>query len=419
MFSSPIGILFTTVALDLIGFGMVVPLMPLYARTFGVSPQAIAWLLASYSLMQFFFAPVWGKLSDRLGRRPVLLASMAGNVVALVAFATAQSFGQLFASRIIAGICTANISVASAYVADSTPGHLRSRGMGLIGAAFGLGFVLGPFFAGELSRFGLGAPPCVAAGLALINLALACARLPESLPASARQLTARPLAPWAVLPERWQAARSQPRLLPLLGLIFGHGFGFAMMEMALTLMVAQRLGFGALQSGRLLAFVGVVLVLIQGGSVGRLSRRFGDPKLFVGGLWALGAGLLAVPLTALCGLAPLLLALAFVAVGQGLIAPTGSALLSRSADAAHQGETLGLAQSSSALARVFGPVVAGAVYQQLGDLAPFFLGGAVVLGAALVAHHVVRADPRGSEAPGPSTTTDHKTQRGQTCSTLP
>ena len=244
MFSSPIGILFTTVALDLIGFGMVVPLMPLYARTFAVSPQAIAWLLASYSLMQFFCAPVWGKLSDRLGRRPVLLASMAGNVVALAAFATAQSFEQLFASRVLAGICTANISVASAYVADSTPDHLRSRGMGLIGAAFGLGFVLGPFFAGELSRFGLAAPPAVAAVLALINLALAYLRLPESLPPLRRQVQARPLRFWTILWGRWQVARSQPRLLPLLGIIFTHVFGFAMIEMALTLMVAQRLGFG-------------------------------------------------------------------------------------------------------------------------------------------------------------------------------
>jgi MFS family permease len=419
MFSSPIGILFTTVALDLIGFGMVVPLMPLYARTFGVSPQAIAWLLASYSLMQFFFAPVWGRLSDRLGRRPVLLASMAGNVVALLAFATAQSFGQLLASRLIAGICTANISVASAYIADSTPGHLRSRGMGLIGAAFGLGFVLGPFFAGELSRFGLGAPPVAAAGLSLVNLALAAVRLPESLAVSARSEQGRRSGPWAILAQRWQVARAQPRLLPLLGLIFGHVFGFAMLEMALTLMVATRLGFGALQSGRLLAFVGVVLVLIQGGGVGRLSRRFGDPKLFCHGLLALGVGLLAVPLAAQGGLGLLLVALAVVAVGQGLIAPTGSALLSRSADAAHQGEVLGLAQSSSALARVFGPVVAGAAYQQLGDQAPFFLGGVVVLGASLVARHVVGSDDLGCGAPGSGSTGHKATKEGHPCRTHP
>lgn len=390
MFSSPIAILFTTVALDLIGFGMVVPLMPLYARQYAVSPQAIAWLLASYSLMQFFFAPVWGKLSDRLGRRPVLLASMAGNFVALMAFATAHSFAQLLISRLIAGICTANIAVASAYIADSTEPKSRAKGMGLIGAAFGLGFVLGPFFAGELSQWGLRAPPYVAAALALGNGLLAFVRLPESLPA---HLRAEPgsrtvsLRPWQLLLARWRRARLQPRVLQLVALVFGHVFGFAMMEMALTLMMAQRFGFGAQQSGRLLAFVGVVLVVVQGGAVGRLSRRFGDGPLFVTGLFLMGAGLCATAFTASAavGLGPVLVALAALATGQGLVAPTGAALLSQSAGSHEQGEVLGFGQSSSALARVCGPVAAGVLFQHSGDLAPFYAGGAVVFAAACAA----------------------------------
>lgn len=391
MFSTPIAILFTTVALDLIGFGMVVPLMPLYARQFAVSPQAIAWLLASYSLMQFFFAPVWGKLSDRLGRRPVLLASMAGNFVALLAFATAHSFAQLLCSRLIAGICTANIAVASAYVADSTPPEGRARGMGLIGAAFGLGFVLGPFFAGELSQWGLSAPPYAAAALAAGNGLLAYVRLPESLPKHLRvgggQTTAT-LSPWRLLGGRWRRARLQPRVLQLVALIFLHVFGFAMMEMALTLMVAQRFGFGPLQSGRLLAFVGLVLAAVQGGAVGRMSRRWGDGPLFVAGLFVMGSGLCAVALAAASGSGPwpVLVALGLLAIGQGLVAPTGAALLSHSAGSHEQGEVLGFGQSGSALARVVGPLVAGGLYQQLGDLMPFWVGGAVVLAAGCAAH---------------------------------
>lgn len=387
MLSSPMGILFTTVALDLIGFGMVVPLMPLYARTFGVSPLAISILLASYSLMQFFFAPVWGRLSDKVGRRPVLLASMAGNVAALVCFATAQSFAQLLVSRVIAGVCTANIAVASAYVADVTPAHLRARGMGIIGAAFGLGFVLGPFFAGELSTLGRSAPPLVAALLAAVNLAMACWRLPESLPDHVRQRTqsAALSTPSQILRQRWLSVRGERQVAHMLVLIFAHVFGFAMMEMALTLMVARRLGFGPLHSGRLLAFVGVVLVVVQGGLVGRLSRSFGDGRLFKVGLCVLAIGLLAVPVGALYGLAPLLVALAVLAVGQGLVAPTGAALLSQRAPKGDQGQTLGLAQSSSALARVFGPMVAGAAYVQFGDLMPFFVGGVTVFGAATAA----------------------------------
>ncbi|RYF03436.1 MAG: MFS transporter, partial [Deltaproteobacteria bacterium] len=159
MVRSSLSILFTTIALDLIGFGMVVPLLPLYAKQYGASASAIAWLLATYSLMQFVFAPLWGRLSDRIGRRPVLLASIAGNVGALCLFASAPSYLWLLLARTVAGVCTANIAVANAYVADITGPHDRARGMGIVGAAFGLGFVLGPFFGGELSTiWGVAAP---------------------------------------------------------------------------------------------------------------------------------------------------------------------------------------------------------------------------------------------------------------------
>jgi DHA1 family tetracycline resistance protein-like MFS transporter len=415
MISSPLAILFTTVALDLIGFGMVVPLMPLYAQQFGVGPLAISALLAVYSLMQFVFAPLWGQLSDRIGRRPVLLASMAGNVLALLGFAWAQSFNQLLVSRLLAGICTANISVAAAYVADSTTPERRSRGMGLIGAAFGLGFVLGPFFAGELSVVSPRLPPLVAAALGALNLLMAAYRLPESLPKATRVEAARAALGHTGLLGRLRAVRQMPQIWPLLALVFAQIFGFAMMEMALTLMVQARLGLASEGSGRMLAYLGVVLVVVQGGLVGRLSKRLGDVALLKGGMVLMALGLALVPYAVPWGLVPLLIALAILAVGQGLVSPSLSALLSRSVPATRQGSVLGLSQSSSAMARVLGPAFAGFAYQRYDDLAPFSLGGVVLAIAALAALRLKPRLPPAAVQGGPSAASAPSTTRTYPC----
>ena len=392
---SPLALLFLTVTLDLIGFGMVVPLMPLYAEQFAVSGRAIAWLLSSYSLMQFFFAPVWGRLSDRIGRRPVLIASIFVNALCLLGFAASRTYVQLLIARLGAGVCTANISVASAYVADVTGPKGRARGMGAIGAAFGLGFVLGPFFAGELSGFGLATPALCAAGLSLANGLLALWLLPESLPKSARAPRA-PRTGW--LTERLASLRLQPSSWSLYALVFLQVCGFAMMEMALALFCEHDFAMTAAASGRLMAFVGAVMVLVQGGAIGPLARRFGEPTLVMGGLLCLAASLMALPMTSGWGAAsPLYVCMAVLAGAQGCVTPALSVLISRAAPATAQGGAMGLAQSSSALARTIGPALAGVLLDAFGSVGPFFGGGATVLLAcclALATHGTSRSAVR-------------------------
>jgi multidrug resistance protein len=377
-----LGILFGTIALDLVGFGMVVPLLPLYAERYGASARAIAWLLAIYSLMQFVFAPLWGRLSDRVGRRPVLLTSIAGNVVALVLFASAPSYVWLLAARLVAGVCTANIAVAHAYVADITAPHERARGMGLVGAAFALGFVLGPFFGGELSssRWGAAAPAWVAAGLGALNWILAYVRLPESL--TVRQPTARPAVSW--WRQRLQVVVERPASRPLYALGFAQILGFALMEMALVLFVQRRLGFDAARCGRLFAFVGLVLSVVQGGLIGRLVPRLGEVRLIQVGLMSLTLGLCLIPATPQGAWPVLLGPMVLLAVGQGLLGPSLGGLLSRSMPADSQGAALGLLQSLSALARALGPYIAGLLYERGGENLPFWAGAGVLAAAGLV-----------------------------------
>lgn len=377
---SALSILFTTIALDLIGFGMVVPLLPLYAERYAASGSAIAWLLAIYSLMQFVFAPLWGRLSDRIGRRPVLLVSICGNVLALSVFAMAPSYGWLFASRMLAGICTANIAVANAYVADITGPDDRARGMGVIGAAFGLGFVLGPFFGGELHAL-VGhpaAPAWAAAGLGLVNALMAWVRLPESLTATQKAPAHQSL--WR---QRLRVAQEHREIRPLYALGFAQTFGFAMMEMALALFVQRRLQFDAAQCGRLFAYVGFILSIVQGGLIGRLVRKFGEAPLILWGLMLVAVGLGTIPATPE-GLWYILLApMTCLAVGQGMLSPSITGLLSRSVPASSQGSALGLLQSLSALARVGGPWLAGSLYDKHGENVPFYAGSLVLLAAAI------------------------------------
>jgi DHA1 family tetracycline resistance protein-like MFS transporter len=386
---SPLGIIFLTIAIDLIGFGMVVPLLPLYAQQFGATGTQVAFLFASYSLMQFLFAPVWGRLSDRIGRRPVLLASIAGNVVALLCFGLAPTYAWLLAARLVAGLCTANISVANAYVADVTTPENRAKGMGLVGAAFGIGFVIGPFLGGELSAFGYRAPALVASGLGALNLLGAWLRLPESLPA------ARPRGPRPGLwRERLQVLGEAPQALPVLALGFLQILGFSMMEMSLVLFARDRLAFDAAASGRLFAYVGVVLVLVQGGLIGRLVRRWGEVRVARLGLLGLAVGLGLMPQVR-AGAWPLLLALmTLLGAGQGMTSPALGSLLSRSVPAHRQGATLGVSQSLSALARVLGPQAAGLLYDHGGAAWPFWAGATIMGGALALAFAALRPASR-------------------------
>jgi multidrug resistance protein len=392
---------FLTILLDLIGFGMILPLLPFYAQEFHASPLRIGLLFSSYSLTQLLFAPLLGSLSDRVGRRPVLLASIAGSVVSYLLFALAPSYGVLLLSRSLSGVAAANYAIAQAYMADVSSPQDRSRAMGLVGAAFGTGFVLGPALGGVLAQAGAALPslgprlvPLTAAALAGINLAVALTGLPESLSREMRGGGAGP-ASWLGLTDLRTAWRDGP-LRGLMLLFFLVMFCFSMMEATLALFCQARFGFGVPETSLLFVFVGVVLVVVQGGLLGRLVRRFGERFLIVAGIVLMAAGLALLPLTP-ATIPPvwsklwlLLSSLLLLAVGNGIHNPSSLGLLSRLTDARSQGGTIGLSRSFGALARVLGPAAGTWVFGAAGDAWPFWTAAGLMLVALAVAVSVLR-----------------------------
>ena len=324
---SSLTIIFTTVFVDLLGFGIVLPLLPYYARQFQASGMAVGALIAVYSAMQFVAAPWWGRLSDRVGRRPVLLVSLAGSTLSYLLFALANNVEWLFVSRMLAGLAGANISVAQAFIADTTSTEERARGMGMIGAAFGLGFVFGPVIGGLLAHYGHAAPGFAATIICGLNFVAAVFRLPESLPPERRH--ARPaMHPLAQLRD----ALRRPQLrLPLL-IFAAVVFSFATMETTLSLLCASRFHLTASQIYWLFGYLGLMTTLVQGGLIRQLTPRIDEPHLVVIGAALLAVGLGATPFTP--PVVPLLLALGAVALGQGISSPVLSSLISKSSRAA-------------------------------------------------------------------------------------
>jgi DHA1 family tetracycline resistance protein-like MFS transporter len=374
--------LFLTVFLDLLGFGLVVPFLPGVARDHGASDFVATLLAASFSLMQFLFIPLWGRLSDRIGRRPVLLFSIAASAIGMIMLGLARSLALLFLARLWSGVATANISVAQAYIADVTTPETRARGMGLIGMGFGLGFIFGPFIGGELGRYEvLGQEGTLAAftaaGLSVVNFVLALFTLPESLPGDrrGRQGGRRRIFD---LPAIREVSRL-PGMAVALAISFFVIFWFSGLEVTFRLFTVDAFGMTVAETGRVFAFVGVVAVVVQGGLIHRLSRRFGEVKLIRAGLLLLAAGFALDALSPSFGRWLLFCASALVAGGNGLYNPSLSSYSSRQASAETQGLTLGVIQSMGALARVLGPPVGGMSYTLLGMRGPYFIGAAGLL----------------------------------------
>jgi MFS family permease len=367
------------VLLDLLGFGMMLPLLPFYAQTLGASVVEIGILFGAFSFAQFFCAPAIGWLSDRFGRRPVLLVSIAGGLAAYLLMAVAPGLGRwgyaaLLAARLGAGATAANFAVAPAYVADVLPPAERARGMGLLGAAFGLGFVLGPAIGGALGLWGHVAVPLGAAALAAVNLVLAAAWLPETLPGGGRGRAGGRIA--AAAPRGAADRRAVGGLVVLFFLIT---FCFSLMESTLALFAQERFGFGQRQTSWLFVLIGLVLVAIQGGAVGRLSRRFGERRLALGGVALLALSLAALPEPArvpgFAGVACLL------AAGIALANPPAMALLTRVAAVHSQGATMGISHAVGSLARIFGPLAGTWLFAHAGAAWPFRTGGALMAAA--------------------------------------
>jgi multidrug resistance protein len=370
---SPLFIVFTTVFVDLVGFGIVLPLLPFYAERFGADAFIVGMLAGSFSLMQFIFAPVWGRLSDRIGRRPVILVSLFASAVSYLIFGLARSLVVLFVSRIFAGIASANIAAAQAYIADITTKEQRAKGMGLIGAAFGLGFMFGPVLGGLLSTLGLSAPGLVASGLCLANMVLAYFRLPESLKPSDSPRVSKRRFNYQNLTD----ALSHRCIGSLLVLFFITTFAFANTYGTMALFTERQFGYGTSENGYLFAYIGTIAVIIQGGLIGRLTKLFGERRLLVAGAFLMIFGLILIPFAH--SLFALLLVLAGLSIGNGLSNPIVPSLISQCSEAEEQGGTLGISQSMSSLARVIGPLWGGFVFEKWGDQYPFISAGIAMI----------------------------------------
>jgi MFS family permease len=390
MRKASLGTLFLTVFLDLLGFGLVIPFLPGVARHLGASDFVATLPAVAYSLMQFLFIPIWGRLSDRIGRRPVLLWSIAATAAGMTMLGLSQTLVLLFVARFWSGIATANIAVAQAYIADVTPPEQRARGMGIIGMAFGMGFIIGPFVGGELGRVVIHGRPgalaaFVAAGLSVVNLLLALSTLPESLPPAARGKSVRRASPLDMTQLR--AAVALPGVGYAMAINFLMIFWFAGMEQTFRLFTEDKFGMSDRGTGRIFGLVGVVSATVQGGLIARLSRRFGDVRLVRSGMicQALALGLLGIcPRLGSLALVGLFGSAGLIAFGNGLVTPTLPAYVSRRAGPGAQGVTLGSLQSASALARVLGPAAGGFLYQTFNPSAPYYLGAlGMVVAAAL------------------------------------
>jgi DHA1 family tetracycline resistance protein-like MFS transporter len=369
----PLVIIFLTIFVNLVGFGIIVPLLPYYAETFGASPLVIGLLFAVFSLCQLVAAPLLGDVSDRYGRRPVLVFSLAGTVISFVMLAMAHSIAMLFAARIVDGLSGGNISTARAYVADITAPQDRARAYGLIGAAFGLGFILGPALSGVLSRYGYTAPIWAAAAVTLVATVMAWLWLPETVH-RARAGVGNPL---TYLPQLFR----RPFVRRILTIDFVYWCAFAAFQTTLALFAARRLGFDVARTGYLFAGFGLLGALIQGGLIRVVVRRLGDRATFRLGLVFGIVGLVAAAAT--YSITTFVVALVPLAFGIGFGHPTMASLVSFAGSGDDQGRVQGAAGAVESLGRTVGPILGNASLQHVGDGSPF-LAAAVLLGIALV-----------------------------------
>ncbi|MBY0507922.1 MAG: MFS transporter [Bryobacteraceae bacterium] len=384
----PLTLIFLTLFLDLLGVGILIPITPYLVRQYRSDALTIGLLVLIFSAAQFFMTPVLGALSDRYGRRPVLLVSLFGTAVGHFMFGLAPSLAFMFAARALDGITGGNISAAQAYVADITPPEDRAKSFGLIGAAFGLGFMMGPAIGGLLSTISLQAPAYAAGTLALVTTLLSYFFLPESLPVERRVKT--PLA-WSVLnPFRAiGSALGRVNIRLLLLATFFLNFAYSALQSHFAIYTLTRYGLDERQNSMLLTYLGVMITIIQGGLIRRLMPVFGESKLARAGL-ALGAvGFLALIFSPAASY--VYGALTLLSVGSGLAAPAMQSLVSQRAGGNEQGEIMGVVQSLGSLSRILGPLWAGFTFDAFSPTAPYWTGfGMMVVSLVLVLWFIQR-----------------------------
>jgi MFS transporter, DHA1 family, tetracycline resistance protein len=392
----PLAVLFAAVLIDMMGFGIVLPLLPFYAESMSVSPLGITVLVASYSAMQLAAAPIWGRVSDKKGRRPLLIAGLFVSSLSYLIFGFAQNFWWLLLSRMVAGAAGGTITIAQAYVADRTSGEERAKGMGHVGAASGLGVMLGPAVGALFSGWGLGAPGFVAAGLCALNGVAAIFLMPESRSA-ARRKASHELT--HTLSDLLRAMTARP-LSILLSVYFLAISSFAAMTSILALYLFYAFGIDAKDMGVLFTLSGATTVVVRGLLLGPLIKRYGEAATSRIGIVALMSALIAVPL--LPSAAWALVISPLYAFGAGTLFPALASLVSRASDEDWQGAILGGSQLVGGLGRVLGPLWAGYTFQRLGHGMPFHIGAVLVFFALLVAFRIPAPRSSRPAAPDPA-----------------
>src|ERR1019366_3128014 len=377
---------FLTVFLDLIGFGIVIPLFPFYVKSMGGSARTVGFLLSCFSFTQLVATPFLGRLSDRVGRRKVILFSLMGNVVSMVLFALATKVSLLplfFASRVLAGATAGNIAACQAAIADVTSGELRAKGMGRLGAGIGLGLVLGPALGAALSRFGMWAPPLGAAAMAMADLTAAFFLMPETREPKGLFGGGSETASSRLPGPSLRPVLSERRLIIVLVLYFCTFLYMTTMQVALALLTKERLGWGQSEVGNVFALFGVVTLVIQGGLIAWIARTFGQVRVVAAGALVSAAGLTTIAFAYHFG--PLLAGLLLLALGLGVTQPLLSSIASDYAGNEQRGAVLGFAQSAGGMARTVGPTLSGFLFEGIGAGAPFLGGAAAALGAFVLA----------------------------------
>ena len=389
-------IIFVIVFINLVGFGIVIPLLPFYGEHFGASPDEVTWLMAIYSLTQFVTAPIWGRYSDRYGRRPILLISLAGTVAAYVWLALAEDLQTLYLARGLAGITAGSISAAFAYMADITTEENRAKGMGLLGAAFGLVFIAGPAIGGLLAgsdpaTTNYQLPSYVAAGFSGAAFLAALVILKESLSDELKaKIASRSTS------ERWALfmnTMKQPTIRLTIILTFVSVFAFAGLEATFALWSEREFGWGVEQNGYIFAFIGIISAVIQGTMIAPLSRRFGEVGMIKQGFLALGLGLAILPFAE--NLPLLLGTMVIIAYGFSVSSPALNSLLSLNVPADQQGGILGIGRSASTLARALGPAGAGYLFAFIGRDWPFYVGAALMFVVFIMAFKFEKVADKG------------------------
>ncbi len=379
-----------TLFLDLVSFGIVIPVLPFYATHFGAAAWVVTLLSTGYSAAQFVMAPVLGRLSDRHGRRPVMLISIAGSVAAMLTLGFAQALWMVFLARIISGVCNANVSTAHAYVADRVAPSQRARYMGMMGTAVGLGFIFGPSIGGLLSRPDWPELPfLVGAGLSAVNWLMAFFWLPESHRPARAPGPPPPRASLLKAVMQREFWRAQLGVLVLVS--FGFFVAFAAMESTFALYTERAFAWGAKETGQFFSFIGVIIVLVQGLLVGKAVSTFGERRTLMFGLCSLALGFACASAAPVAWLLPL--AGACIAGGNGLIMPSLNALISRVGNGENQGVNIGLTQSAGALGRILGPALAGGMFELVSPGAPMATASAVALVVCFITFLLVR-EPR-------------------------